>query len=465
MNILMRKVLLMVCVFSSCLLAQAKLPSVSEKIVLDSLVVRAQYLDSVVLSESDKLDFVAAERSSKEAVGCRRKLNAIAPTHLADLANSLLQLANIQSRLIKYGEAESSLNESLQMYVGLAKLDSMMYVYSVMSVLNNLGGLHVDMGKNDLAEKELLAAKLKYDRLELAQKDRAFEAAILMNLSNVYRNTNKLAESETHINTVLSIFKELASTDPQEYNLRLAQTYYNLANLQAELKQFARADTNNLRALELFTLLDKNQPFMYYNELSMLYWQAAKIQLSLGSGAAAEKNLLVVLHLWQNYQKAYPNSIDYLLGMCEATEELADYYAEDKNRLKAVEYYRLAIKYRLLKDKEFPSNDSKSLARLYGNLAYHELFVKSFVLAEVSARRALDLDSSQQWIITNLAPALLFQGKYEAAEALYKEYIGKSYVDVIPKEFVVSFKIDLDRLEQAGVTHPDVVKIRKLFRN
>ena len=73
-------------------------------------------------------------------------------------------------------------------------------------------------------------------------------------------------------------------------------------------------------------------------------------------------------------------------------------------------------------------------------------------------REGLQVDSTQYWIASNLAAALLFQGKYVEAEKIYRQY---------KKELKDSFLDDFKQYAEAGVIPPeyeaDVEKIRKLL--
>lgn len=57
-----------------------------------------------------------------------------------------------------------------------------------------------------------------------------------------------------------------------------------------------------------------------------------------------------------------------------------------------------------------------------GNQSYNAILMKDFAESEKQAQDALAIDPSQHWIVTNLAAALLFQGKYEEAEKTYLQY-------------------------------------------
>ena len=83
--------------------------------------------------------------------------------------------------------------------------------------------------------------------------------------------------------------------------------------------------------------------------------------------------------------------------------------------------------------------------------------------AESSARRALELDSSEKWIFTNLASALVFQGKFEEkAIEIYKNFKGQAYNE--ERSWTRVFLEDIDTLEAAGVTHPDFEKVKAFLK-
>ena len=70
----------------------------------------------------------------------------------------------------------------------------------------------------------------------------------------------------------------------------------------------------------------------------------------------------------------------------------------------------------------------------------------------------LQVDSTQHLAYTNLAAAYLLQGKYQAAEKLYRQY---------KNEFKEGLLTDLDELAKAGVIpaerKADVEKIKKML--
>ena len=104
--------------------------------------------------------------------------------------------------------------------------------------------------------------------------------------------------------------------------------------------------------------------------------------------------------------------------------------------------------------------DSTLMARELSNWSYHLIFSKKFAKAEATAEKALAFDEHEEWVNANLAIAYLMQGKLDDAKALY------AYLKNKPNRsgrYKKTFLADLDELETAGITHPDIAKIRKLL--
>ena len=105
-----------------------------------------------------------------------------------------------------------------------------------------------------------------------------------------------------------------------------------------------------------------------------------------------------------------------------------------------------------------PQRYDSQVIQILGNLSFYSIFTKQFVEAEQYAREALSMDSTKTWIATNLAAALLFQGKFTEAEAIYRQY---------KDEKKNSFLQDFDDFEAAEIIpeerKADVERIRKLL--
>jgi predicted Zn-dependent protease len=84
--------------------------------------------------------------------------------------------------------------------------------------------------------------------------------------------------------------------------------------------------------------------------------------------------------------------------------------------------------------------------------------MKQFQEAEEYAREARAIDSTQYILYTNLAAALLFQGKYGEAEVIYRQY---------KDELKDGFLDDFNQFAEAGVIpkerEEDVERIKKIL--
>jgi hypothetical protein len=115
------------------------------------------------------------------------------------------------------------------------------------------------------------------------------------------------------------------------------------------------------------------------------------------------------------------------------------------------------------------TNFAYDLGANISSLAWYCLFEKKFAAAENAAREALNptkylktegYDAKIEWANANLALALLFQDKYMEAEKIYIALKEKPYNNATYKD---AFLADLDELEKAGITHPDIVKIKAIL--
>ena len=105
-----------------------------------------------------------------------------------------------------------------------------------------------------------------------------------------------------------------------------------------------------------------------------------------------------------------------------------------------------------------PNNLFVELGEACGSYAYCALFVRKFKESEEYAREAMKLLPEKHWIATNLAAALLLQGKYTEAEKVYIQYKDEQ------REAMLD---DLALFEKEGVIpeerKEDVARIRKLL--
>ncbi|NRB53619.1 MAG: tetratricopeptide repeat protein [Saprospiraceae bacterium] len=133
-------------------------------------------------------------------------------------------------------------------------------------------------------------------------------------------------------------------------------------------------------------------------------------------------------------------------------------------KVEALASYKTAI---LLQEKGLAekSTDLQLLNRLanaYGSLSWHLLLVKHFKESEEAVLKALEYDGSEIWVNTNLFLAYLFQGHFDQAVEICNQLKDKPFND--EKSFREVFLEDLQELENLGILHPDMKKIKTLLK-
>ncbi|MFN0214103.1 MAG: leucine-rich repeat domain-containing protein [Saprospiraceae bacterium] len=120
-----------------------------------------------------------------------------------------------------------------------------------------------------------------------------------------------------------------------------------------------------------------------------------------------------------------------------------------------------------LKSKPSDNTLRKELADRYNSLGYEQLLTRQFLEAEASINRGFSLDSTNILLPTNLAPALLFQGKTAAAFREYEKWKDLPFGEQGLSFYRDAFLTDLEAFEKVGVIpdarKADVEAVRKLL--
>jgi tetratricopeptide (TPR) repeat protein len=95
----------------------------------------------------------------------------------------------------------------------------------------------------------------------------------------------------------------------------------------------------------------------------------------------------------------------------------------------------------------------------YGSLSWWALFAKDYALAEKAALRCLELDNTQEYVLTNLGHSQILRGQYDKGIATYQKLKGKK--DNEGKDYKSVLIQDLNDLEVAGISHRDFAKAKE----
>ncbi len=109
-----------------------------------------------------------------------------------------------------------------------------------------------------------------------------------------------------------------------------------------------------------------------------------------------------------------------------------------------------------------------ALADALNSRAWTGFFLKKFEGVEADVREGLSLGTENKFLPTNLAPALLLQGKFEAAQAEYKKWKDQAFGEQGYETYRAAFLDDLATFEKAGIIPPkrkaDVEAVRALLK-
>ena len=446
--------------------------------------------------------FAESEKMYKEVLEIYRKLVSITPqTYESDMAAALNNFANLYWSTQRFAESEVMYNEAMEIRRRLAKENPQAYEPDVAATLNNLALLFSDTQRFAESEKMYQEALKLRQRLALANP-LAYEpdvAQTLNNFANLYWSTQRFVESEAMYKKALEIRHRLAAANPQAYEPGLAMTLYNIANLYKNTQRFADSEKTYLEALEIFRRLAAVNLQAYGQNLTMTLNNLANLYFDTQRFVESEKMYQEALEIYRKLASINPQAYEpYLAMTCYGigllNNDLEDYAKSIPYFQEALEIYRriaqvspaqqqwyenslsyLSESYGFAEDflaayhlnqewlpimKKRYEADTESLRSDYannlGSQSFYCVFAKQYAEAEQNAREGLFIDSTQHWIASNLAAALLFQGKYDEAEKVYRQYkdeLKDSFLDdfkqfaeagVIPKKY----EVDVERIKK-----------------
>ncbi|MEP6465237.1 MAG: hypothetical protein ABJB05_02980 [Parafilimonas sp.] len=126
------------------------------------------------------------------------------------------------------------------------------------------------------------------------------------------------------------------------------------------------------------------------------------------------------------------------------SKELSD---QDTSKPNKAMYYKQIIN---IAENYSNSQDINTLSIDYGNLSFYSFFARNFEEGLKYAEKGIELDSTNNFIITNLTIGYLFTNKFEKAEYYYTQYKDQ-FIKGSGQSFKEGFKQDLRDLEAYGI--------------
>jgi len=193
-------------------------------------------------------------------------------------------------------------------------------------------------------------------------------------------------------------------------------------------------------------------------------WEEARQLYEKAEGK--EHEVEVLLNLYIIAEKKGENFDFQNFLKSENFEELSQYVDFFKRHAIQFEDYVLRIPFYQdalrLRERQL-TLDTTSILRIavadeYNSLGFFQLFLADGKSAEISIIRSLALDPNNIYAPSNLAPALLLQGRIREAEIEYKKWKNKPFQE--DSTYRDAFLQDLEEMEQAAVPGIDFALVR-----
>jgi tetratricopeptide (TPR) repeat protein len=154
--------------------------------------------------------------------------------------------------------------------------------------------------------------------------------------------------------------------------------------------------------------------------------------------------------------KTNPNDADAISHIPEVYFRLDRW----KEAVDAQKIYIAALQRRPNHDRQWASTMSGADVAL----AWYQIFNRDFAGALAASDEALKLDPKSLIAQTNRAHALLFLGRTKEAEAIYLGHRGENVFANSDEKWETAILGDFDDLEKAGLTNPNIARLRALLR-
>ena len=444
-----------------------------------------------------------SEHMYKLALEIRKRLaENNTPRYESDLAQTYNNLANLYDDEQRLIESEQMYELALVIFKRLEETNPQVYEPHLALIYNNLGGLY-NRTKQFLKSEQMYSVALEiYKRLVETNPQivKSGLARTYYNLGLLYSDTQRFSDSEQMYNSALEIYKLLAVTNPQAYEPDLAMSYNNLGVLYYDIQRFSESEQMYKSALKIYQRLAGANPKVYDSDLADSYSNLGLLYSDMQRFAESEQMYNSALEIYKRlmgenahfYGQRLANCLFLLAELQVKQEKYAeaisplekalDFYKKEAEQGKSIDYYTEAMlllhqlysqekKYSrayqcfkqnipLLKTL-YQSDKSNYIELLNGILvsqSFYSIFEKQYVEAENYSKEALEVDSTKHVAYSNLAAALLFQGKYQEAEKIYRQY---------KSELKEDFLSDFEEFSKAGVIpkhrEEDVEKIKQLL--
>jgi len=316
--------------------------------------------------------------------------------------------------------------------------------HSIGDVLLELGRVYSDLNDKkkacDLLEQSLNIHIKKYG-------EEHQEVAIVQQLlGGIYYQLDENEKAQELYEKVLAFYQNTLEPNDQ----KIGNIQFNLGRIYSEQGEDEKAKEviESSLAIHIKNYGEEHQEVAVVQQLlGVIYYQ-------LDENEKACQLMEEALKIYRVLSKQNPGKYNYRVA--NVLRDLA-YFQYKTNLKKAVQITKEATDILTTIDQK-DDRIKSDISICHARMARYMILSKQFSEAEKNARLAVESDPLKTVSQKNLAHSILYQGKYNEAEAYYKEF--KNDADI--REQIL---LDFDEFEQAGITDPGVAKIRVLLEN
>ena len=408
---------------------------------------------------SDTQRFSDSEQMYNSALEIYKRLAATNPqTYDPDLAMSYNNLGILYSDMQRFTDSEQMFNSALEIYKRLADANPQVYDSDLADGYNNLGTLYRATQRFTDSEQMFNSALKIYKRLA-ATNPQTYDPDLAMSYNNLgvlYSDMQRFADSEQMHKSALKIYKRLADTNSQVYEPSLGDCYNNLGVLCSDMQRFADSEQMYKSALEIRKRLADANPQVYESSLGNCYNNLGVLYNDMQRFADSEQMFNSALEIYKRLMGENAHFYGQRLANC--LFGLANSQVKQEKYSQANQCFKRNIPLLKTLYQSDKSNYTELLNDILVSQSFYSIFEKQYVEAENYSKEALEVDSTKHVAYSNLAAALLFQGKYQEAEKIYRQY---------KSELKEGFLSDFEEFSKAGVIpknrEEDVEKIKQLL--
>jgi tetratricopeptide (TPR) repeat protein len=431
---------------------------------------KAVCLNNLALSLYALNDLPAAEKALAESMRISERLaQQDTAKNLHDLARATSNSTILLREKGNMAAVEKILMKNLDINRQLYASDPQQYAPTLARTFDRLCALYFEVQNLEALEKAC-AEHLSLCRQLANDNPAAFEpdlAAALNRKAIVLRIKGEINASENVFFKSIALYRSLSAANPLLYERELASRLVDLSYLYLDKGELATQEKLLAEALALNTRLAEIAPAAGSPKTAFLTMMTAIVNMEAGKMVQAENLLekaytLACQSLESPVSQQVKTDVELQLArLAVAPLEKELETAEGTAGLIAV-YRKMAAVWEN-EAKKYPDNTAlqERITQTYIDISWYQLLEENFEEAELSARRGLESVPDEPALRCNLAHALLFQGKYAEAVAIYtalkdvEDGEGRPYGMVCTDELVT--------FRESGITHPDTKKIITLL--